>query len=111
MERGKLKKMSEKWETSRERLFDYLTEGEGEYHVKEIMRELKYKNIEVLISDFNFISRKIKQDMKRVLIKAPKCLNCGYNVKLNSGKLRIPSKCPKCHEERFEMPIIKIENK
>jgi predicted Zn-ribbon and HTH transcriptional regulator len=103
--------MSEMWETSRERLFDFLTDGEGEYHVKEIMRILEYKNIEALIDDFNFISRKIKQESKRILIKPPKCLKCGYNVKLNSGELRIPSKCPKCHEERFEMPIIKIENK
>ncbi len=103
--------MSDMWKTSREKLFNFLAEGEGEYPIKEIMRALEYKNLESLLNDFNFISRKIKQESKRILIRAPVCLNCGYNVKLNSGELRIPSKCPECHGERFDDPIIKIENK
>lgn len=102
--------MSQEWKTSRERLYDYLFEIEGEYDLKDIMRELEYTNIQSLIKDFNFISRNLKRNGKKISVMPSRCMNCGYVVSLNSGELRIPSKCPKCHEERLGMPMIKIEN-
>jgi len=102
--------MSQEWQTSREKLYDYLLTLEGEYDLKDIMKELEYTNIQSLLKDFNFISRNLKRNGKKISVRPSRCLNCGYVVSLNSGELRIPSKCPNCHEERLGMPMIKIEN-
>ncbi|MFO7796158.1 MAG: hypothetical protein ACQERB_12075 [Promethearchaeati archaeon] len=102
--------MSEEWQTSREKLYDHLIDSEGEYHIKDIMRDLKYTDINSLIQDFNFILRNLKRNGKKIYVKPPVCMNCGYEFSLNSGEIRIPSKCPKCHEERLTLPMIKIEN-
>jgi len=103
--------MSDNWKTDREKLYGWLTEAEGEFPIKEIMRDLEYTDIQSLVNDFNSLTHKLKRNGKNFLIRPSECLACGYVVKLNSGKLRIPSKCPNCHEERLDLPMIKIENK
>lgn len=95
--------------TNRERLYGWLTKAEGVFRIKEIMKDLEYTDIQSLVNDFNSLAHKLKR--KNFLIRPSECLACGYIVKLNSGKLRIPSKCPSCHEERLDLPMIKIENK
>ncbi|MBD3211272.1 MAG: hypothetical protein GF311_01595 [Candidatus Lokiarchaeota archaeon] len=102
--------MSQEWQTTKERLYDYLVDVEGEFDLKELMKELEYTNTQALIEDFNIISHNLKRNGKKISVYPPRCMNCAYVVSLNSGALRIPSKCPNCHEQRFTMPMIKIED-
>lgn len=102
---------AEEWKTSREKLYDWFSNAEGEFHIKEIMKELEYGDIQSLVKDFNSIVPKLKRKGKGIAIRPSECVECGYVLTLNSGELRIPSKCPKCHQERLDLPMIKIENK
>lgn len=86
-----------------------LNENQGEFSIKEIMRILEYSDLKSLINDFNFVARKLKRNRNKIYVKPPTCMACGYVVTQTSGELHIPSKCPNCHEERFELPWIKIE--
>ncbi|MHA1803864.1 MAG: hypothetical protein ACTSU4_04960 [Promethearchaeota archaeon] len=103
--------MSIEWKTRKEKLLEWFRGVQGKYHLKEIMDALSYPNLQSFIDDFNFIARKIKREGKKISIQPITCLKCGYQQHFNSGKLKIPSKCPQCHEERFTTPMIKIKNK
>ncbi len=110
--KGEKKRMEEEnWKTHKERLHDWIFEADGEFHVKDLMRELEYKDLQSLLDDFNFIARKLKREGKRISVSPVECLHCGYIMNFNSGSIKIPSKCPQCHQERFNLPMIKIENK
>ena len=99
------------WKTSKERLYEWIFKVEGEFQLKEIMRDLEYKDLQALINDFNFVARNLKRNGKRISLTPIECLHCGYTIHFNSGKVKIPSKCPNCHQERLNLPMIKIENK
>ena len=85
-----------------------MNENDGEYHITELMRVLDYTDMNSLIDDFNFVARKLKRNGNKILVKPPTCMACGYIITQTSGKIHVPSKCPNCHEERFELPWIKI---
>ncbi|MHA1688092.1 MAG: hypothetical protein ACTSUN_01970 [Promethearchaeota archaeon] len=103
--------MSDSWKTRKQKLFEWFRGVQGKYNIKEIIDILSYPNQQSFIDDFNFIARKLKRNGKKISIKPITCLKCGYRLNFNSGKVKIPSKCPNCHEERFTSLMFKIENK
>ncbi|MHA1196115.1 MAG: transcriptional regulator [Promethearchaeota archaeon] len=98
------------WKTHRQKLYEFLENLEGEMKLESLMEQLEYSDKKALIKDLNRIAKNLKRSGKKLLINPPKCKKCGYIFKLKSGSLKVPSKCPQCHEERIEWPTIKVES-
>jgi predicted Zn-ribbon and HTH transcriptional regulator len=97
------------WNTRRQKLIKILNEREDVIELKSIMRELEYPNKRTLVEDINDIASTLKSEGKQLLVKPPSCIACGYIFNLKNSKLKIPSKCPNCREERIDWPVIKLK--
>ena len=78
--------------------------------LKSILKELEYSNKRVLLDDVKHISKTLRNEGKKIKIHPPYCMACGFVFKQNIKTLKIPSKCPKCKEQRISWPSIEIKN-
>lgn len=102
---------SNTWETRRQRLIRLLTVQKFEIDLKLIMKEMEYSHKRVLINDIISISKTLKNEGKYLVINPPSCAACGYIFQSKLTSLKIPSKCPKCREQRIYWPTIRMKDK
>ena len=99
------------WETRRQKLIEYLSIPNISLDLKTIMKELEYPNKHVLIDDIASIAKTLKAKGLKLIVLHPSCIGCGYIFRQNKDSFKIPSKCPKCREERIKWPSIAIKIK
>ena len=99
---------SEIWKTKRQKLIKTLKTNRFSIDLRNIMKEFEYPNKKSLIKDITSISKSLKNDNLRLIVSPPSCIACGYVFRLKKNVLKIPSKCPKCKEQRIEWPSIKL---
>ena len=99
------------WETKRQKLIKILkTEVSGWLDLKPLINELEYNNKKTLIHDIESISKTLRSEGIQLLIKSASCIACGFVFGLKRGALKIPSKCPKCKQQRINWPSISLKN-
>ncbi|TFG27859.1 MAG: transcriptional regulator [Promethearchaeota archaeon] len=96
------------WETKRERLIRILKDNQVSIDLRSIMKEFEYPSKKSLIRDITSIAKTLKNDDLRLIISPPLCNACGYVFRLKKDALKIPSKCPKCKQQRIEWPSIRL---
>jgi len=77
--------------------------------LRSVMRELEYSSKKILINDIISIAKTLKNKGLQLTISPPSCKACGYVFRHKKTVLKIPSKCPKCREQRIEWPSIKVK--
>jgi predicted Zn-ribbon and HTH transcriptional regulator len=97
------------WETRRQKLIRLLTVQKETIDLRFILRELEYPNKNSLLKDVNSIVKTLKNKGITLIITPPSCISCGYLFKQQSKEFKIPSKCPKCKQQRIEWPLIKAK--
>ena len=75
------------------------------------MGELEYESKYSLIEDIQSIAKSVRNEGKVLLVEPPRCYACGYEFEIHEGKMKIPSKCPECKEQRISWPRIKLAPK
>ncbi|MBD3338173.1 MAG: transcriptional regulator [Candidatus Lokiarchaeota archaeon] len=102
-------KKEDTWKTRRQRLVELLVDQRLTLDLEFIMRELEYESKKGLIRDLRSISKSLKYENYQLVVSRPHCSSCGYVFKQKGKRLRIPTKCPKCKNERIIWPSVKIE--
>lgn len=97
------------WETRREILIKLLSEKDATLELNSISRELKYSDKHTLVNDIHSVAKTLKNDGIKIEIIPAYCLKCGFKFKQTEFDFKIPSRCPRCKEERIEWPQVKIE--
>lgn len=96
------------WKTRRQKLISTLKNVNSSIDLRSLMKEFEYPNKKSLIRDIMSIIKTLKNEQLQVMISAPYCNACGYTFRIKKELLKIPSKCPKCKEQRIEWPTIKL---
>jgi predicted Zn-ribbon and HTH transcriptional regulator len=99
------------WKTKRQKLIDIIIQDKEITNLKEVMNLLEYFSVKRLVKDIRSITKSLQNDGYILLASPPQCKDCGYFFPKKSSKFRIPSKCPKCRNERIRWPNLKIEKK
>lgn len=82
----------------------------GDIHdLKSLLRELEYSGKKRLITDIKHIAKTLRNEGLQILVHPASCRACGYIFNQKAYRLKIPSKCPKCKEERIKWESIKVE--
>jgi len=77
----------------------------GEISAQQIANHFKVEMWEILI-DLRHIAKSIKP-VYEMKISPSECRSCGFLFKERS-KIKKPTKCPKCKDERIQPPLFKI---
>ncbi len=99
---------SNTWQTRRQKLINILKEYGFSIDLKSLMRELEYSNKKYLIKDIMSITKTLRNEGLQLVISPPSCKACGYVFRHKKTELKIPSKCPRCREQRIEWPSIRV---
>ena len=98
------------WETRRQKLIKFLKEYDAIHDLRTLMREMEYPNKKVLINDIESITKTLKNDRIILQIQPASCIGCGFVFRRKpKDAFKIPSKCPKCKQQRIEWPSLKIK--
>ncbi|MCP4763735.1 MAG: hypothetical protein GY870_18330 [archaeon] len=90
------------WETRREKIIRLLEESPGlTFDLKSLMIELEYSNKRVFLEDIRSISIKIRNKGQKMEFLPASCSVCDFLFYDKEKKIKIPSKCPKCHNQRI----------
>ena len=100
---------SNTWLTRRQKLMKILKEYSYSIDLRSLMRELEYSNKKNLINDIMSITKTLRNEGLQLVISPPSCNACGYVFRHKKTELKIPSKCPKCREQRIEWPSIRVK--
>jgi predicted Zn-ribbon and HTH transcriptional regulator len=100
---------SNSWLTRRQKLIKLLKEYRFSIDLGNLMRELEYSNKKILNNDIMSISKTLKNEGLELIISPSLCNNFGFVFKNKKNSLKIPTKCPKCREQRIEWPFIRIK--
>ncbi len=101
---------SNSWETRRQRLIRRLTIQKETIDLRTILRELEYSSKRALINDITSVVKTLKNKGIILVLDPPSCMACGYKFRQKLAKLKIPSKCPKCRQQRIDWPSIKVKS-
>ena len=101
---------SNTWDTRRQKLIKLLTVQKAIIDLRSIMREMEYPNKKALVNDVQSIAKTLKNEGQTLVVKPPSCMACGYTFHVKKEMFKIPSKCPKCREQRINWPSIKVVN-
>ena len=96
------------WETRRQKLIGMLTTNGAIIDLRTTFRELEYPSKRALIEDINGIAKTLKNKGTNLIFQPPSCIACGYVFQFKKNMFKIPSKCPKCKEQRIDWPSIHI---
>ncbi len=97
------------WETRRQRLIKILKTHKILLDLRSIIKELEYSSKKALIEDIKSVSKTLKYDGIHLRINPSTCASCGFIFKQKIESLKIPSKCPKCKQERINWPSVEIK--
>ena len=100
---------SNTWQTRRQKLIKILKEYSYSVDLRSLMKELEYSSKRAMINDIMSIAKTLKNEGIQLVISPSSCNACGYVFRHKKTKLKIPSKCPKCREQRIEWPSIRIK--
>ena len=100
---------SNTWQTKRQKIIKILKEYSCSIDLKDLMKELEYSNKKNLINDVMSISKTLRNEGIQLTISPASCKACGYVFRHKKTELKIPSKCPKCREQRIEWPSIRVK--
>ena len=94
--------------TRREEIIAYLETSSASIKELAEILEVSQKNI---TNDLEHIFKTLKNHDTRLLIRPAQCLNlnCEFVFSANRKRMSDPSRCPKCHGERIESQMFKIE--
>ena len=101
----------EEWQTRREKLMNLLMEGSNELNLNVISREMGYRDNHGLVNDIKSVAKSLKNKGLIVEVIPAYCLACNFKFKQTEFDFKIPSRCPRCKEERIEWPRIKVVEK
>ena len=93
---------SNTWQTRRQKLMDLFKNNRISTDLRSLMREFEYPNKRILINDVMSITKTLKNKGLLLSISPPSCKVCGYVFQHKKTTLKIPSKCPKCREQRIK---------
>ncbi|MFX0070268.1 MAG: transcriptional regulator [Candidatus Hermodarchaeota archaeon] len=96
------------WETRRQKIITFIKEMGNPIDLKRILKEFEYRNKKTLINDVLSIAKTIRNEGKKLVVYPASCVACGYVFRQKKSDLKIPSKCPKCREQRIDWPSIQI---
>jgi len=96
------------WETRRQKLIKLLVEEKLILDLRSILKELEYTSKKSLINDVQSIAKTIKNSGRTLIVSPPSCIACGFKFQIKRGQLKIPSKCPKCRQQRIDWPTIRV---
>ncbi|MFX1237867.1 MAG: hypothetical protein ACFFAS_05170 [Promethearchaeota archaeon] len=96
------------WETKRHALIRILTQYGSISDLKAYMKEMEYSNKRQLITDIISISKSLKKQNKILKILPASCVACGFQFVQKKNEFKIPSKCPKCRQQRIEWPSLRL---
>lgn len=100
-------------ETTREKILSYFLQNPGrEVSLYELLDALSLRKEDVskLLEDLNHVAKTVRRQSAgkyQLVMRAPFCRSCGYVFK-NLEKARIPSKCPRCKDERISPPAFML---
>ena len=100
---------SNTWLTRRQKLMKILKEYSFNIDLRSLMRELEYSRKRILFNDIMSITKTLNNEGLQLSISPASCKACGYIFYHKKTLLKIPSKCPKCREQRIEWPSIKVK--
>ena len=100
---------SNTWQTKRQKIIKLLKEYSYSIDLKDLMKDLEYSNKKNLINDVMSISKTLRNEGLQLVISPSSCKACGYVFRHKKAELKIPSKCPKCREQRIEWPSIRVK--
>ena len=95
--------------TRRQKLMKILKEYSFSIDLRSVMRDLEYSSKKILIKEIISITKTLKNKGLQVAISPPSCKAYGYVFHLKKTLLKIPSKCPKCREQRIGWPSIRVK--
>ncbi len=98
-----------KWKTRRQRLLSILEDTVEINDLKALMTQMEYPNKKSLINDIAHIAKTIISEGRQIFVLPASCSACGYIFRQKGFELKIPSKCPKCKEQRIDWPSLKIK--
>ncbi|MFX1394928.1 MAG: transcriptional regulator [Promethearchaeota archaeon] len=98
------------WETRRQKLINFLEIQKLTLDLREIMREMDYSSKKELLNDIISVSKTLRNKGKSLIIEPPSCIVCGFEFQIKRTNLKIPSKCPKCKQQRINWPSIKVKD-
>jgi predicted Zn-ribbon and HTH transcriptional regulator len=81
--------------------------GNKEMDAREISSAVGVGEKEVY-THLNHISRSVKHQGKKLIIKPAECLGCGYVFEKRKRFTR-PSRCPICKSEHMQSPMYRID--
>ena len=96
------------WETRRQKIMGMLELWEV-VDLTHLMAELRYSKKESLIEDVKSLAKSLSAEGKVLLVEPPSCVNCGFVFDIGDRGFRIPSKCPRCKQQRISWPRIALE--
>ena len=64
----------------------------------------------VISNDLEHIFKSLKRSESQLLIRPAQCMKCNFVFSNARKRLSDPSKCPKCHSERIDPQLFKIDN-
>jgi len=96
------------WETRRQRLIKLLVDESLVLDMRSILKEFEYTSKNSLINDVQSIAKTLKNEGKTLIVSPSSCIACGYSFQLKRGILKIPSKCPKCRQQRIDWPNMRV---
>jgi predicted Zn-ribbon and HTH transcriptional regulator len=96
------------WETKRQKILGML-EVCGVLDLEILKTELEYMSKSSLLEDINSLAKTIEQKGMQLLVDPSWCINCGFKFEVSKKGLRIPSKCPKCKQQRIAWPKICLQ--
>jgi predicted Zn-ribbon and HTH transcriptional regulator len=99
----------EKWMTHRELIKKQLKIPGIELNLELIHTEFEYPNKASLIEDLKKVALSLKAEGYRIRIIPATCIACGYVFKDKSEDIKIPSRCPKCKNERINWPKLALK--
>ena len=103
-------KDSDTWETKRQKLISFLVIQNDTLDLRQIMREMEYSSKRALLNDIMSISKTLGNMGKYLIFDPPSCIACGFVFQIKGTNLKIPSKCPKCKQQRISWPLIKVKD-
>ncbi len=96
------------WETKRQSLARMLLNQGLIPDLKNYMKQLEYSSKKHLIADILSVSKSLRNINKILKVEPASCIACGYIFDHKKKEFKIPSKCPKCHQQRIEWPSLRL---
>ncbi|MEM3563716.1 MAG: hypothetical protein QXR19_10835 [Candidatus Jordarchaeaceae archaeon] len=95
------------WDTRREKIVKLLSTGEP-VSLDELCRMLGVFDRKIVLEDLSHIAQTLKKKNIKLVMLPPSCLKCGFVFK-DLSRPKLPSRCPKCKNERISQPIFQIK--